>query len=227
MTISRRTLLLGGAGTIGLMALGLYVAQRQSASSGLSLAAVADEVTASAVGEAGALPDMVLGAADAKVTIIEYGSFTCPHCAHFHETVYPELKKNYIDTGKVKFMFREVYFDKFGLWAAMVARCGGTEKYFPIADMIYDTQKDWLGGGEPGVIGENLRKIGLKAGLSKEALETCLADNEQAKLMVATYQKNATADAIEGTPTFIINGEKFSNMSYEDLAKILDAKLAG
>lgn len=190
----------------------------------LSVAAEAQEATASS--DVAAAPDMILGKLDAPVEVIEYASFTCPHCARFHETVFDDLRKNYIDTGKVKFVYREVYFDKFGLWAGMVARCGGPEKYFPISDIIYDTQKQWIGDGQANTIADNLRKIGLKAGLTKEAIDACLNDNEKAKAMVASYQANATKDGIDSTPSFVIDGQKYSNMSYEDFAKVLDEKLA-
>ena len=174
-----------------------------------------------------AIPDMVMGSADAPVTVVEYASFTCPHCQHFHETVFGELKKNYIDTGKVKFIYREVYFDKYGLWASMVARCGGEMKYFGIADILYDTQKDWIGDGQDFTIGENLKKIGLKAGISPDALDACMKDNEMAKALVANYQKNAETDGVDATPTFFIDGVKHSNMAYEEFAKLLDEKLGG
>lgn len=174
------------------------------------------------------VPDMVLGQDGAKVTVVEYASFTCPHCRNWHDTVWPEFKKNYIDTGKVKFVYREVYFDKFGLWAAMVARCGGPVRYFAVADMIYSTQKEWIADGQEATIVGNLRKIGLKAGMSEAQVDACLKDNAMATAMVANYQKTATADGIEGTPTFIINGDKASGeMSYEDFAKLIDAKLGG
>jgi protein-disulfide isomerase len=174
-----------------------------------------------------AIPDMVLGSPDAPVTVVEYASFTCPHCQNFHATVFGELKKNYIDTGKVKFVYREVYFDKYGLWASMVARCGGEMKYFGIADIIYDTQKDWIGDGQDLTIGENLKKIGLTAGIAPDALDACMQDNDMAKALVANYQKNAEADGVEATPTFFVDGEKYSNMSYEDFARILDERLGG
>jgi protein-disulfide isomerase len=177
---------------------------------------------------ASSLPRIMSGTvATSDETVASCASFTCPHCANFHDAVFDKLKKNYIDTGKVKFIYREVYFDKFGLWAAMVARCAGPEKYFPVSDMIYDTQKEWIGDGQPATIAENLRKIGLKAGMSKEALDACMNDNEKAKAMVAAYQSNATKDDVSGTPTFIVNGEKHSGeMAYEEFAKILDEKLA-
>lgn len=191
-----------------------------------STAAVAQETATSTSSEVALVPDMILGQADAPVEVIEYASFTCPHCANFHENVFDQLKTNYIDAGKVRFVYREVYFDKFGLWAGMVARCGGSEKYFGISDMIYSTQRDWLAPGEDAGIASNLRKIGLKAGLSGEALDACMKDNDMAKAMVATFQTNAKKDDINSTPSFVIDGQKYANMSYEEFAKTLDEKLA-
>ncbi len=173
-----------------------------------------------------AIQEMSIGNPDAKVTVIEYASFTCPHCQHFHETVMPKLKKNYIDTGKINFIYREVYFDRFGLWAGMVARCGGPVRYFGIVDLLYKQQREWTAGGEPTKIVENLRRIGKTAGLTDEQLDACLSDGDKAQALVALYQKNATADGIEGTPSFVINGKTYTNMSYEDFSAILDEKLA-
>lgn len=169
--------------------------------------------------------EMSIGNPDADVTVIEYASFTCPHCRSFHENVMGKLKANYVDTGKINFIYREVYFDRFGLWAGMVARCGGPVRYFGIADLLYEKQSEWLAGGEPDLIVENLRKLGKSAGLSSDQLEMCLNDGEKAQAMVALFQENSTADAIRSTPTFIINGKSYSNMSYDDFAEILDEKL--
>lgn len=185
----------------------------------LSLAAVAQEATAET------LPDIVMGQADAPVTLIEYASYTCPHCASFHDEVFDRLKADYVDTGKVRFIHREVYFDKFGLWAGMIASCGGAPKYYAISGMLYDAQRDWIGDGQEATIAANLRKIGLKAGLSQDQLDACLNDQDMARKMVATYQKNATADDVNSTPTLVINGTKHSNMSYADLKAILDEEL--
>ncbi|MDE0591059.1 DsbA family protein [Halocynthiibacter sp. C4] len=170
------------------------------------------------------IKDMTLGADDAPITVIEYASYTCPHCANFHKAVFDKLKENYIDTGKVKFIYREVYFDRYGLWASMIARCGGDMRFFGISDMLYDTQSEWA-KGEPADIAENLRKIGLKAGIEQDALDACMADGETAQKLVEWYQKNATADDITGTPSFIINGEPFGNANYEDFSKHLDSLL--
>ena len=132
----------------------------------------------------------------------------------------------FICSEKVKFVYREVYFDKFGLWAAMIARCGGPEKYFGINDMLYDGQRDWLASTKEQDIADALRKVGLKAGMTNEALDACLNDKDMAQAMVTAYQTNATNDKVQGTPTFIIDGQSYSGeMSYADFAKILDEKL--
>lgn len=189
------------------------------------LAALAEETAPAAAAKE--VPELVLGNADAPITVIEYASYTCPHCAHFHADVFKDLKTNYIDTGKVKFVFREVYFDRYGLWASVVARCGGPTRYFGISSMLFDGQKEWAGSDDPTVVVENLKKIGRTAGMDDPTLAACLEDKAMMEAMVAKFQANTTADKVEGTPTLIINGEKHSNMSYADLAKILDEKLGG
>lgn len=170
--------------------------------------------------------EMAEGDAEAPLEVIEYGSFTCPHCANFHVTVFGQLKQNYIDTGKVRFINREVYFDRYGLWAGMLARCGDSQqRYFGILDVLYRTQREWAGSSDPAVVAGNLRRIGRTAGISDDELDACFADSEKARAMVAFYQQTAAADNVEGTPTFIINGRKYSNMGYDDFAGILDGLL--
>lgn len=172
------------------------------------------------------VPDMVLGNPDAKVTLTEYASFTCPHCARFHQDVFKALKADYIDTGKIRFVYREVFFDRFGLWAAMVARCGGPTRYFGISALLYEGQDEWLVPSDQNATVENLRRIGKTAGMDDAQLDACLNDGEMAKAMVANFQEKSTADGIESTPTLIINGTKHSNMGYDELKALLDAELA-
>ena len=172
------------------------------------------------------ITDMVLGSPDAKVTLVEYASFTCPHCAHFHADVYSKIKPEYIDSGKVKFEYREVYFDRYGLWAGMLARCGGEMKYFGISDMLFDKQLEWAASEDPVAVVENLKTIGRAAGLEDAAMDVCLKDQAMAEALVAHFQENMTKDGVEGTPTFFINGTKQSNMTYEDMKALLDAELA-
>ncbi|MBK6466312.1 MAG: DsbA family protein [Rhodobacter sp.] len=171
--------------------------------------------------------DFSIGSPDAPVRIVEYASFTCPHCAHFTEDVFKPLKRDYIDTGKVHFTLREVYFDRYGLWAAMMARCGGELKYFPVADILFSTQSEWAGTEDPLVAVDNIRKIGLSAGMTTEQLDACMNDADMAGALVKRFEENMKADEVEGTPTLFINGEKHPNMSYEDLKALVDAALAG
>lgn len=187
------------------------------------------------VGEAGAqeteldtssIVEMVLGAEDAPVEIIEYASYTCPHCANFHQGPYKQLKQDYIDTGKVKFTYREVYFDRFGIWASMIARCGGPEKFFGITDLLYKGQSDWTRAGGPTEVVDELRKIGRLAGIESDQLEACLQDGEHAQTLVAWYQENAERDDISATPSFIVNGKKIDNpRTYDDFKALIEKEL--
>ncbi|RBW53226.1 DsbA family protein [Ruegeria sp. A3M17] len=169
--------------------------------------------------------EMTLGAEDAPVEIIEYASYTCPHCANFHTGAYKQLKKDFIDTGKVKFIYREVYFDRYGLWASMVARCGGPEKFFGISDLIYEGQSEWTKAGGPAEIVDELRKIGRLAGIDNDQLEACLQDGTRAQTLVAWYQENAERDGIQATPSFIVNGNPVENQSYDGFKKLIEDEL--
>lgn len=189
-----------------------------------SFAAVAQDAADADV-DMSVVKEMSIGNPDAAVTVVEYASFTCPHCRNFHSSVLKDLKTNYIDTGKINFIYREVYFDRFGLWAGMVARCGGPEKYFGLADLIYSAQAEWTASGDPAAIADNLRTLGKTAGLTDEQLDVCMNDNDKAKAMVAVFQKNSAADDINSTPSFLINGKKYSNMDYADFSAALDEKL--
>lgn len=171
------------------------------------------------------LPDIALGAEDAPLTVIEYASFTCGHCANFHDQNWPKLKAEYVDTGKVKFIQRDVYFDQVGLWAGILARCGGDDKYYAVSDMLFDEQQKWLSGGSGDEIAANLRKIGLKAGMTEDQMTACWDDGAKAQQLIATFQQNATADKIEATPTFVIGGETVANQPWDDMKTIIDTKL--
>ena len=172
------------------------------------------------------LPDIVLGKADAPVTVVEYASFTCPHCAAFHKDNMPKLKAEYIDTGKVKFVQRDVYFDAVGLWAGILARCGGDDKYYAVSDMIMGEQKTWLAASDGDGIAANLRKIGAKAGMTAEQMDACWADQARVADLVHTFQVNADADKIKATPTFMIGGKQVENQAWDDLKAKIDEKLA-
>ena len=185
----------------------------------------ADTASSETTAETAAIEDMTLGNPDSAVQIIEYASYTCPHCAAFDQGPFQQLKADYIDNDKIGFTYREVYFDRYGLWASMVSRCGGEDKFFGITDMIYAGQSEWVRAGEPTAIVEELRKIGRLAGLDIEELDACLQDGEKAQSLVAWWEENQKADDITSTPSFLINGKKYSNMPYAEMKEIIDAAL--
>ena len=171
------------------------------------------------------ITEMTLGNPDAPVKVVEYASFTCSHCGAFHREGFKELKANYIDTGKVHFTYREVYFDRAALWASMVARCGGEEKFFGITDLIYKGQRDWMGGGDPVQIADGLRKIARVAGLSSDTIDACLEDQDKAQSLISWYQANVEADGIDSTPSFIIGQDRVAGNNYAKLREVIDAQL--
>jgi protein-disulfide isomerase len=168
--------------------------------------------------------EMALGNPDAPVTVIEYASYTCPHCARFHTGPFKQLKADYIDTGKINYVYREVYFDRYGLWASAIARCAGPDRFFGITDLLYAGQSEWTsaGGGDPSAIVDELRKIGRLAGLEGDAIEACLQDGDNLRTLVAWYQENAAEDAVQSTPSFVIDGRTYNNMSFEEMARLID-----
>lgn len=171
-----------------------------------------------------AMGDIPLGSPDAPLTVTEYFSFTCPHCAAFAVHTWPKVKEQYIDTGKVRWIMRDVYFDQYGLWASMVARCGGGEGYYPMVDTFLTTQSTWTRAPD---IGHAIEQVGRRAGLSAERLQQCMSDRDYAKALLETYQKNMKADDIKATPTFVINGVNHSgDMGFEQFSKLLDDALA-
>ncbi len=166
-----------------------------------------------------ALPDLWLGSKDAPVTMIEYASMTCTHCAAFHAESWPTLKSKYIDTGKVHFVLREFPLDPLATAGFMLGRCAGPDKRNAITDLLFDQQKNWAFVDKPVEALENTVK---QAGVTHDAFEACLKDQ-------ALYNKvNAERDAagkdfkVDATPTFFINGVKHpGELSVEDLDKIL------
>lgn len=169
--------------------------------------------------------DMRLGDPEAPVTVIEYASFTCPHCATFHQGPYRQLKADFIDTGKINFIYREVYFDRFGLWASLMARCAGPDKFFGITDLLYSSQSTWsrAGGGDPAMIADELRKIGRLAGMETDTINACLQDEDQIRKMVAWFQTKTGEHNISSTPSFVINGKTYSNMAYAEMVELINA----
>jgi protein-disulfide isomerase len=153
------------------------------------------------------LPDIALGPADATVTITEYASMTCPHCAAFNETVFPKIKAAYIDTNKIRYVFREFPLDDKAVAGSMLSRCIAKDdagKYFAVTDLLFKQQGDWVVKNTT----ETLMRIGKQAGLSQQQFETCLKDQALFEKIIAERQYASDVLKVDSTPTFFLNGEK-------------------
>ena len=204
----RRQLLIAGAAVVVVAAAGggYYAWNRYSTSPpkpSIAEPPVGADVPMAEFMTPGPLGDESLGSANAPVTIVEYASMTCPHCAHFHETTFPELKKKYIDTGKVRFIMREFPLDQLAAAAFMLARCAGKDRYYPMIETLFATQRDWVVRAPL----EPLKKIAKQAGISEQGFEDCLKDQ---KILDGIEQVRSRASKdfkVESTPTFFINGK--------------------
>ena len=170
--------------------------------------------------------EMFLGNEHSAVAVVEYASFTCPHCGTFHNQVFGKLKAEYIDTGKIKFELREVYFDRPGLWAGILARCGGPGKYFGIVDLHFKRQAQWSRRETAMDIAAELLKIGIVAGIERTEIEACFQDQANAEMLYDAYLKFAEEDGITSTPSFVIEGEKYGYMDFDEFSRTLDDLLA-
>ena len=150
------------------------------------------------------LPEMTLGAAEAPVTIIEYVSMSCPHCATFHTTVFPELKTKYVDTGKVRFIFREFPLNAPAFQASVLARCGGPDRFFGFIDILFRELQTWAGGPDPF---NELVQIGRLGGISAEKFQGCLRDKTITDGILKNRLTGEQVDKISSTPSFVINGQ--------------------
>jgi protein-disulfide isomerase len=188
-----------------------------------SLPAFAQNVSVQDLAVQGPLGDVTLGPADAKVTIVEYASMTCSHCAHFHATTWPELKKRYIDTGKIRFTLREFPLDPLATAGFMLARCDGESKYYPITDLLFDQQKNWAFVDKPL---DALRAMLKQAGFSQEKFDACLKDQKLYDAVNAVKNRAIEQFKVDSTPTFFINGERHpGSMSIDELEKIIKPML--
>ncbi|HEX8417355.1 MAG TPA: thioredoxin domain-containing protein [Methylobacterium sp.] len=188
----------------------------------LSLEATAQEANLSTLMEPGPLGDVWLGAKDAKVTIIEYASMTCSHCAAFHKNTWPALKERYVDTGKVRFALREFPLDPLATAAFMLARCDGEAKYYPITDLLFDQQQAWAYVREPLKPIDALEQMLRQAGYSKEKFESCLKDQTIYKGVNTVKQRGLETYKVDSTPTFFINGERYKGeMTIEGMERVI------
>ena len=172
--------------------------------------------------KAGPLGEQAMGSDKAPVTIIEYASLTCSHCAHFTETTFPQLKEKYIDTGKVRFIFREFPFDPVAAGAFMLARCAPGDKYFAVIDLLFHTQQQWAVEKPLGP----LLNVAKQAGFTEDSFKACLAN--QKILDGITWVRDRAADTfkVDSTPTFFINGQTAKGaMSIDEMDKLIEPYL--
>jgi protein-disulfide isomerase len=184
--------------------------------------AAAQEISTDILHKPGPLGDKIIGAEKAPVTIVEYASVTCPHCAAFHRDTYPTLKSKYIDTGKVRLIFREFPTQpaQIAIAGFMLARCAG-DKYFPMLDAIFEQQQSWAQDPYNGFL-----RIARQAGLSEERFESCLKDQKLAEGIQEVAVRGNKEFKVESTPTFFINGKKYAgSLSVAELEKILEPLL--
>ena len=170
----------------------------------------------------GPLPDLVLGKADAPVTIVEYASMTCPHCANFHKTTYPALKSKYIDTGKVRFIFREFPLDDLAVAASMLARCAGAEKSMALIDVLFASQDKWaVRDPVPALL-----QIAKQAGFTQASFDECLKDQKLYNDILAMRERGSKEFKVESTPTLFVNGKlQKGGATIEELDKLIQPLL--
>jgi protein-disulfide isomerase len=208
--------LTGAAAMVGLSQSGFGFVQK-------ALAEAADPSPAELM-QPGPLDDMVMGDEKAPVTVIEYASMTCPHCAHFHETTYPEMKKRYVDTGKVRFIFREFPLDPLAAAGFMLARCAGKDKYFPLIETLFAQQKDWVVQRPL----QPLMAIAKQAGFTQQSFEACLANQQVLDGIEQVRTRASEKLGVSSTPTFFINGKRFPGaLTIDELDKQIQPYLKG
>jgi protein-disulfide isomerase len=184
--------------------------------------AAADETNMAELAKAGPDGDIVLGSDKAPVTIVEYASMTCPHCAHFSTTTFPELQKRYIDTGKVRFIFREFPFDALAAAGFMLARCAGKDKFMPIVETLFAKQSEWMVQKPVPA----LMEIAKQFGFSQESFNQCLANQKVLDGIQDVRDRAANKLGVNSTPTFFINGKKITgDQTIDAMAKEIDPYL--
>jgi protein-disulfide isomerase len=211
--ITRRQLVVGSSTALAMGALGAT-----GAFEGFGGRAEAQTFSVLELEAKGPLDDIVMGSPTAPVTIIEYASMTCPHCAHFAVETFPQLKEKYIDTGKVKYMMREYPLDNLALAAFMLARCAGPDKYYPLIETLFAEQRKWaVKEPLPPLLG-----IAKQAGFTQQTFDACINDKDLAGKIQQIRNRGQQKFKVEATPTFYINGERYPGaLSIEDLDKAI------
>ena len=209
-----------------LIALASFATLAQAQAAAPAAATLVEAASTAAVVEVAAAPaairpdDVVLGKADAKITVFEYASLTCPHCADFETKTCPKVQKDWIDTGKVRWVFRDFPFDPVALKAHVIAHCGGPDKFYGLLEVFYAQQRNWYRTDADAAVVE-LTKLTKFAGISEAQVQACLADTKLSTLVV-TNRKSGDDAGVDSTPTFFINGSMSTGFKeYDEFQKLL------
>lgn len=216
MSMSIRAIAAVAIVTAGAFALTDAIAQRKAGPA---------EVPVEALMKPTDLPEITEGAPEAKVVVVEFASLTCGHCANFATKVYPDLKRKYVDTGKVRFVFRDFPLDNLAAAAAMLARCAAPDKAHALQETFFETQKDWaFTSGNPV---PKLFDIAKQAGFTQESFDKCLRDDALLNKITAARTRASEEFGISATPTFFINGKRLqASPVVEEFSKVIDPLLA-
>lgn len=209
MKLNRRTLLEGLAATALTGAAiaspwDTLVTSRMSTGSYSLVSAASAQANIDDLMVAGPLGEQAIGDPNAPITVVEYASMTCSHCAHFHKTIFPELRKKYVDTGKVRFILREFPLDPLAAGAFMLARCSGPDRYFDFVDVLFHQQEDWTRTNDPVTA---LFTISKQAGFTQESFDSCLSNQQMLDGVNWVKERAAEKFDVRSTPTFFVNGE--------------------
>lgn len=223
--LSRRNTLMGLGALVAAGAGGAYYVMAQSSQKPASSGALD---TMSKIDPMAVDPktDNIIGDVNAPITLVEYSSMTCPHCANFHQITVPDLKKKYIDTGKVRYVIREFPLDRIAFAAAALARCAGEKKFFPFVEMLFRQQDSWVRG--PGSPAPRLFKMAKQAGFDEKFFNECMRNKDVSDRIEKVMAKGRDEHKVTSTPTLFINGKKLEGgNSLADLEKAMAPYLKG
>lgn len=204
--------------SLGLAAQAAAPAATPAGAAPAAVAASSDQVPRGTV-----MSDLALGSDKAPVTVIEYASFTCPHCAEFYDHTFPEVKQKLIDTGKIRYIYRDFPLDRLALKASVLARCSGAQNYYGYVDVLFKQQLSWATEKNPM---EGLRELARLGGMSDARFDACMASKPIEQAVLESRLEAQKKYGVDATPSFIINGVKYAGaMSYDQFDKLIEPLL--
>lgn len=222
--LNRRNLIIAGAAVVLAAGAGAYYFRGRGGEPRGSTSVAGSAMDMAELLQPHPLGDMTLGDENAPVVMIDYASLTCPHCANFHNNTMARLKADYIDTGRVRYIFRSFPFDDAALAAAMLARCMPEDRFFAMIGVLFERQREWAANSQ--TVRSELFRIANMAGMTRSEFEACLTNEEIAKGIIDGRERAASEFGVNSTPTFFINGQVVrGNRPYDEIRGIIDAEL--